>query len=95
MEVLVHIGLDTVALKGKPFTSHVAKGQRVAGGDLLVEFDAKSITVAGYSLTTPVIVTNTKNYDEIVVHPSTRTTHGNELMAAVPAQAALVAEGAN
>lgn len=95
VEVLAHIGLDTVALKGKPFTSHVAKGQRVAEGDLLVEFDAKSITDAGYSLTTPVIVTNTKNYDEIVVDPSTRTTHGNELMAAVPAQAALVAEGAN
>ncbi|WP_412099334.1 beta-glucoside-specific PTS transporter subunit IIABC [Corynebacterium aurimucosum] len=81
VEVLVHIGLDTVALKGKPFTSHVTKGQRVEEGDLLVEFDAQSITQAGYSLTTPVIITNTKKFADVIIHPSTRTTHGNELMA--------------
>ncbi|WP_408931944.1 beta-glucoside-specific PTS transporter subunit IIABC [Corynebacterium sp. YSMAA1_1_D6] len=81
VEVLVHIGLDTVALKGKPFTSHVKKGQHVEEGDLLVEFDSQSILQAGYSLTTPVIITNTKRFADVVIHPSTRTTHGNELMA--------------
>lgn len=86
VEVLVHIGLDTVALKGKPFTNHVSKGQTVEEGDLLVEFDAEAITESGYSLTTPVIVTNTKNYDGVVVYPSTRTTHGNELMSVVTKQ---------
>lgn len=60
LEVLVHIGLDTVSLEGKPFTVHVAEGQKVAAGDLLVTADLDAIRVAGRETTTVVVFTNTE-----------------------------------
>ncbi len=58
LEVLVHIGLDTVSLEGKPFTVHVAEGQKVAAGDLLVTADLDAIRAAGRETTTVVVFTN-------------------------------------
>lgn len=58
LEVLVHIGLDTVSLEGKPFTVHVAEGQKVAAGDLLVTADLGAIREAGRETTTVVVFTN-------------------------------------
>lgn len=58
LEVLVHIGLDTVSLEGKPFTVHVAEGQKVAAGDLLVTADLEAIKAAGRETSTVVIFTN-------------------------------------
>lgn len=58
LEVLVHIGLDTVSLEGKPFTVHVAEGQKVAAGDLLVTADLDAIRVAGRETSTVVVFTN-------------------------------------
>lgn len=60
VEVLVHIGIDTVRLKGEHFTVKVAKGDRVAAGDLLAEVDLDGVRAAGYDTTTVVTVTNTK-----------------------------------
>lgn len=58
LEVLVHIGLDTVSLEGKPFTVHVAEGQKVASGDLLVTADLDAIRAAGRETSTVVVFTN-------------------------------------
>ena len=58
LEVLVHIGLDTVSLEGKPFTVHVSEGQKVAAGDLLVTADLDAIRAAGRETSTIVVFTN-------------------------------------
>lgn len=61
-EVMIHVGLDTVNLKGEHFTAHVQQGQRVKEGELLISFDKGAIEQAGYDVTTPVLVTNYRNY---------------------------------
>ncbi|HGK1217058.1 TPA: PTS transporter subunit IIBC [Streptococcus pneumoniae] len=58
LEVLVHIGLDTVSLEGKPFTVHVVEGEKVAAGDLLVTADLDAIRAAGRETSTVVVFTN-------------------------------------
>ena len=65
-EILIHIGMDTVQLDGKHFTAHVKDGDKVKVGDTLVEFDMDAIKKEGYELVTPVIITNTMEYLEIV-----------------------------
>ena len=65
-EILIHIGMDTVQLDGKHFTAHVKDGDKVKVGDTLVEFDMDAIKKEGYELVTPVIITNTIDYLEIV-----------------------------
>ncbi|MCB2339620.1 beta-glucoside-specific PTS transporter subunit IIABC [Clostridium estertheticum] len=66
IEILIHIGLDTVKLEGKYFTAHVKKGDNVKAGDLLIEFDIKAIEDAGYEVITPVIVTNPDQYKDVL-----------------------------
>lgn len=63
VEVLIHIGLDTVQLEGKYFTAHVKDGDQIKAGDLLLEFDIEKIKEAGYDITTPVIITNSGDFD--------------------------------
>ena len=65
VDVLMHIGFDTVNLKGEHFTPHVDKGDVVTAGDLLATFDIAAIANAGYEVTTPVVVSNTKKVGEI------------------------------
>ncbi|WP_117170931.1 beta-glucoside-specific PTS transporter subunit IIABC [Paraliobacillus sediminis] len=65
-EILIHIGLDTVQLDGEHYTAHVKQGDQVKQGDLLIDFDVEAIKAAGYDVITPVIITNTNNYLEIV-----------------------------
>ncbi|MGG7213073.1 beta-glucoside-specific PTS transporter subunit IIABC [Clostridium nigeriense] len=66
VEILIHIGLDTVKLGGKHFIAHVKSGDRVKAGDLLVEFDIEEIKKEGYEVITPVLVTNTHDYKDIL-----------------------------
>lgn len=65
VEILIHIGMDTVELEGKYFTAHVQSGDKVKAGQLMVEFDMEGISRAGYSLMTPVIITNHTDFTEI------------------------------
>lgn len=65
-EVLIHIGLDTVNLKGKYFKSYVSDGDKVKEGTLLVEFDLEAIKGEGYNLITPMVVTNISDYIKAV-----------------------------
>jgi len=62
VEILMHIGVDTVKLNGKYFEAHVSDGQAVKKGDLLISFDMEAITAAGYKLTTPMLVCNVDDY---------------------------------
>ncbi|MEK4298624.1 beta-glucoside-specific PTS transporter subunit IIABC [Oceanobacillus sp. FSL W8-0428] len=66
LELLIHIGLDTVNLEGKHFEAHVEQGQAVKQGELLITFDIDKIKDAGYPTVTPVIVTNSSDYQEIL-----------------------------
>ncbi|AWD68121.1 MULTISPECIES: beta-glucoside-specific PTS transporter subunit IIABC [Priestia] len=67
VELLVHIGLDTVTLDGKPFTLHVEDGVKFKKGDLLIEFDKEFIETQGLQTITPVIITNSNAYREVIV----------------------------
>lgn len=62
-DLLIHIGMDTVQLEGKFFTAHVSQGDYVKPGQLLIEFDMEEIKAAGKPLTTPIVVTNHKEFD--------------------------------
>lgn len=65
VEVLIHIGLNTVELAGKYFTTHVKMGDEVEAGQVLLEFDMDKIKEAGYDITTPIIISNTDSYQNI------------------------------
>lgn len=65
VEILMHIGIDTVKLEGKYFETHVNDGQTVKRGDLLITFDKEAIQAAGYLLITPLLVCNTDDYSSV------------------------------
>jgi PTS system beta-glucosides-specific IIC component len=85
LEVLIHIGIDTVQLKGAGFDVHVTKGQKVTAGTPLVTFDRKVIEDAGYSLITPVIVMNGKKFGPTHDVSGGDITVGAPLLAVAPA----------
>ncbi len=85
MELLIHVGIDTVKLEGKPFTAHVRVGDHVQPGDLLITFDRQSIIDAGYDLTTPIIISNSDSYRAVTTVAATAVTAGMPLLAAEPA----------
>ncbi len=61
-EILIHVGLETVSLEGKPFTMHVANGDKVQKGQLLIEADLEAIQAAGLNTVTPMLICNTDDY---------------------------------
>ena len=61
-EILIHVGLETVSLEGKPFTGHVANGDKVTKGQLLLEADLEAIKAAGLPTITPMLICNTDEY---------------------------------
>ncbi len=65
VEILIHVGLDTVELKGKHYTIHAHSGDKVKKGDLLMEFDVEAIVAAGYDVITPVVICNSDDYSAI------------------------------
>ncbi len=79
-EILIHIGMDTVKLDGQGFTKKVSEGAHVNKGDLLLEFDIDVIQAAGYPVDTPVIITNTDAYTDIVPTDADIAVIGDELI---------------
>ena len=79
-EVMIHIGMDTVELEGKGFTTLVKKGQAVKKGDPLIKFDMEAIKKAGFKLTTPIVVTNSNEYQEITAIADGTITIGTALL---------------
>jgi len=61
-EILIHVGLETVSLEGKPFTVHVANGDKVKKGQLLIEVDLDAVKAAGLPTITPMVICNTDDY---------------------------------
>ena len=80
VELLLHIGIDTVKLGGKHFEAHVAPEQTVKKGDLLVSFDMDAIKAAGYPLTTPMIICNTDDYASINTLATGSVNHDVDLL---------------
>ena len=80
LEILVHIGLDTVELKGKGFTPKVKKGQTVACGDLLAKADLAAIEKSGHSTISMVVITNTHDLKEMNVLENTSVSHGEKAL---------------
>ncbi len=83
-EILLHVGIDTVKLGGKYFTSHVSDGQSVKRGDLLLSFDMKAIKNEGYKLTSPVVVCNSDEYARIETVIGGDTRVGADFLRLVP-----------
>ena len=88
-ELLMHIGLDTVKLKGEGFTAHVAEGQHVAAGDPLVSFDLATLSARVPSLMVPVILTNPDAFAIAARAPEGAVAAGGELMRLRPLNAAV------
>ena len=80
IEVLIHVGIDTVKLDGKPFTAHVKVGDKIQPGDLLLEFDRQAIIDAGYDLATPIIISNSDEYREVVTVAAPAVNAGTALL---------------
>lgn len=83
VELLVHIGLDTVTLDGKPFTLHVKDGDKIKKGDLLINFDKEFIQNKGLKTITPIIITNSHAYKEIIVEDVAASTLDQQLFTVV------------
>ncbi|MDP9568073.1 UNVERIFIED_ORG: PTS system beta-glucosides-specific IIC component [Kosakonia oryzae] len=81
VEVLIHVGIDTVKLGSGPFTAHVQVGDRVNVGDLLLEFDRAAILAAGYDLATPIIISNSDSTGGVRTVAATSVQAGMPLLA--------------
>jgi PTS system beta-glucosides-specific IIC component len=79
-EILIHIGMDTVGLEGKPFVPKVTEGQRVKTGDVLIEFDIQAIKDAGLDTVTPVVIANSGDFAGIVFAQGGRVSQGDSLI---------------
>ena len=78
--LLLHIGINTVELGNRHFTTHVEAGQRVRKGDLLISFDLEAVKAAGYLCTTPMIVCNTDHYRSVTPAAEGRVRAGTPLL---------------
>ncbi len=83
VELMIHIGIDTVKLNGQYFTAHVKQGDNVKAGQLLIEFDIDKIKAAGYDLSTFVIITNTSEFKQISLIQGNEGNHGRNMLKAI------------
>lgn len=79
-EILIHVGMDTVEMKGHGFMPKAKQGDYVKKGDLLLEFDIEKIKAAGHPVTTPIIITNTDAYADIVPTDASAVTAGDTIL---------------
>jgi PTS system beta-glucosides-specific IIC component len=80
VEVLIHVGLDTIRLEGANFTKHASNGDRVKPGDVLIEFDSLAIAKAGYDNVTPVVICNSDKYSNIKAQIGSEVKEGEEMI---------------
>ena len=80
VEILIHVGLDTVKLDGKHFTIHAQEGQKVSKGDLLLEADIEQIKAEGYDTLTPVVICNSDDFSEVNLSEPGEVSQGDEMI---------------
>lgn len=80
VEVMIHVGLDTVNMKGEGFTAHVKAGDQVEVGDLLLEVDLEAVKAAGHPTVTPIVITNTANYQAVELIKTGDIQHGDDIL---------------
>jgi glucose-specific phosphotransferase system IIA component len=80
IELLIHVGIDTVNLEGKYFKSDFKQGDHFKKGDILLQFDIDKIKEAGYEITTPVVVTNIHSYSSVISSPEGSIKEGQPLL---------------
>lgn len=80
VELIIHIGLDTVELEGKHFETHVNNGQKVVAGEKIVSFNLDEIIAAGYDITSPIVVTNSNNFLDIIETDKTNINQKEEII---------------
>lgn len=83
VEILIHVGIDTVKLDGQHFEAHVEAGSKVKKGDRLVSFDIPAITKAGFEIATPIIISNTDDYQDVIAVKQGDTQFNQPLLAAI------------
>lgn len=83
VEVLIHVGMDTVSLDGEGFIQHVKAGDKVTVGQKLVTVDLESVKAAGYPIVTPIVITNTGDFTDITVTKVQSVTSGDDLLTIV------------
>lgn len=83
VDVLIHVGKDTVKLKGKYFVPKVKQGEQVRKGQVLMEFDAEAIKAEGYDITTPVIISNTGDYLDVIETEKQAVDYQDDLLTVV------------
>lgn len=76
----MHVGIDTVNLQGKYFSPQVQVNEEVKKGQLLLNFDLEKIKEEGYDTTTPVIITNSKDFNSVQIEKQSTIQHGNTLI---------------
>lgn len=81
VEILIHVGLDTVELKGAPFTAHVKTGDTVTKGDLLLEANLEQIRESGRDIITPIVICNTPDFSEVSIEKTGTVNPGDVLLA--------------
>ncbi len=79
-ELLIHVGMDTVDMDGDGFTPKKQQGDSVKKGDLLLEFDIEKIKAAGHEIATPVIITNSDEYADVVPADPATVKVGDEIL---------------
>ena len=80
VEMLIHIGMNTVELNGKHFTAKAQQGDKISIGDVLVEFDKDAIAAEGYSIETPVLVTNADDFLDIITEEQKTAEYGDKII---------------
>lgn len=82
-ELLIHIGMNTVDLQGQFFTPHIQQGDKIESGQLLLEADIQSIKEAGYSVKTPIVVTNSQSMLDVIPTNKLTIKHGEQLLVVI------------
>ena len=83
VELLIHVGIDTVKLDGKFFSAHVNVGDKVNTGDRLISFDIPAIREAGFDLTTPVLISNSDDFTDVLRHGTAQISAGEPLLSII------------
>lgn len=79
-EILIHIGADTVKLDGKGFEKKKSQGEKVSKGEILLEFDIEMLRNEGYSISTPMIITNSDEYTDVIIEKFGKVNKGEEIL---------------